>query len=73
MFGSGAYAQGTSKRPKSLVGSVRGVNISGYDNEKNFGNHSMSHSDNAQNIEEYEKLFQIMNGPIENLLNYSRD
>lgn len=26
----------------------------------------------AEQLEEYEKLFQIMNGPIENLVNYSR-
>ena len=49
---------------------VGAINLSGLDNHS----YADSQADNQHlQLEEYEKLFQIMNGPIENLVNFSRE
>lgn len=55
------------------VGSMnRGTNQSGLENTNSIS-FAESNVDHHQQIEEYERLFQIMNGPIENLVNFSRE
>ena len=59
--------QASLKRPGSIN---RGAtNLSGFDNQSFVD----SQGDHHQQLEDYEKLFNIMNGPIENLVNFSRE
>lgn len=71
MFGTGSHFNKQGKRPGSLNRGAA-TNFSGIEYNNSVSNNE-SHLDPHQQIEEYERLFNIMNGPIENLVNFSRE
>ena len=71
IFGTGSHFNKQAKRPGSLNRGAA-TNFSGIEHNNSVSNNE-SHLDPHQQIEEYERLFSIMNGPIENLVNFSRE